>query len=134
MIDEFLNKTDLTRIRVIAGDIAEGTWQLQGMMLTMPGGLGTQVIEPIDLKKTVKTIELKDQIQRDSIEPLVGAGVGALIGLRMFGPIGAAAGGVAGHFLTKPRTEVSVKFELIDGRKFIAAMHPQTYHTLKSSV
>ncbi len=94
---------------------------------------GSMTGESIDLSTSLKKMALKDLVKKDQYEPLVGAGVGALLGLR-FGLIGAAGGAFLGHFLMKGHPEVSVNCELNDGRTFIAVMTSSTHEKMQAVV
>ncbi|MBX9695359.1 MAG: hypothetical protein K2Z81_23440, partial [Cyanobacteria bacterium] len=113
-INEFLCKHDDSKIKVIAGDLPEGFWELHDSVLDRVGVTASDELGSLDLSTELKSVQMKNHINRDSVEPLVGAGVGALIGLNMgrflglAAPLGAAGGALAGHFLTKHNPEVSV--------------------------
>lgn len=129
MIDSLLKGLETTKIKLISGDLPLGLWELEGTIFKQGA---TENSERIDLSTELKRVELKNQINKDPYEPFVGAGVGALVGLRLFGLIGAAGGAVAGHFLLSGRPEVSATIELKDGRTCIAVMSPAMLETLKS--
>ncbi|MGH9553892.1 MAG: hypothetical protein ACRD3W_31230 [Terriglobales bacterium] len=131
VIDQFINNAigqNQNRVKVIAGDVSGGFWDLDGSTLKRAN---SAVTEEMDLSNNVKKLELKDTLKKDDFEPLVGAGVGALLGLRFFGLIGAAVGGAAGHLLTQHKPEISVNVELGDGRKFLAVMTPAMFQNLQ---
>ncbi len=129
MIDTFLKNFEQTKIKLIAGDLPFGTYEVEGTILKQAA---TQNSESINLTDSVKRIDLKHEVNKDQYEPFLGAGVGALIGLRVFGVLGAAGGAIAGHFLMSGKPEVSATFELKDGRTFIAVMSPNMLDTVKS--
>ncbi|MBX9670566.1 MAG: hypothetical protein K2X93_23390 [Candidatus Obscuribacterales bacterium] len=129
MIDRFLKNFEHTKIKLIAGDLPFGTYDLDGSMLKQ---VATESSESVNLSESVKKINLKNEVTRDQYEPFVGAGVGALIGLRMFGILGAAGGAVAGHFMMSGKNEVSATFELKDGRSFIAVMSPDMLSAIRA--
>ncbi len=128
MIDTFLKGLEQTKIKIIAGDLPQGMWEVEGSILQQ---VATQTSERIDLSKEVSKIELKSQIRKDPYEPFVGAGVGALVGLRMFGLLGAAGGAIAGHYFMAGRPEVSVNIDFKDGRACMAVMSPSMFETVK---
>ncbi len=128
----FVDTGSKTKVKIIAGDVPSGYWDLRGPRLTQPPVPPKAVGESVELAGNVRRLDLKDMIGKDSFEPFVGAGIGALLGFRLFGFLGAAAGAMAGHMLTKDGLEVSVTCELKDGRKFIAVMAPETYQQLVS--
>jgi hypothetical protein len=119
-----------TTIKIIAGDVPTGNWDLRGSRLAQPPIAPRVVGESIVLAGNIRRLDVKDLVNKDNFEPFVGAGVGALLGFRLFGVLGAVAGAVAGHLLTKDGPEVSVRCELNDGRKFIAVMSPELYQKL----
>lgn len=129
-LDGFLKGFDQTKIKVIAGDIPQGMWELDGTNLRQAGSLSG---DSIDLSTSVKKMTLKDLVKKDQFEPLIGAGVGALMGLR-FGLIGAAGGAFLGHMLLKGNPEVSINCELNDGRTFIAVMSAEMHERLQMVV
>jgi len=131
-LDALLNLGDQTKIRVVAGDLPEGNWYLDGSRLKRSQVTGVTVSETIDLAQNIKLLDLRNYLAKDSTEPLMGAGIGALLGLRFFGLLGAAGGAIAGHFLTQKGPEVSISCELKDGRKFLAVVHPKMYDRLRS--
>lgn len=128
MIDNILKVFDQTKIKLIAGDLPLGTWAVDGTTLKQEV---TQNSESINLASDVKSFELKGNINKDPYEGLVGAGVGAFLGLRVFGLLGAAGGALAGHYVMNGRSEVSVNIVLNDGRTCIAVMSPSMYETVK---
>lgn len=130
-IDAFLCDSNQTKIKIIAGDLAGGIWDLNGSLLLHTQRSGSAASESINVADSVRRLDVKDLLNKDSFEPLLGLGLGALLGFRMFGPLGAAGGAIAGHLFTRNRLEVSVTCELTDGRKFIAVMHPTTYQRLQ---
>ena len=130
-IDSILHSYDNSKIKVIAGDIAEGYWELSGSSMRHYAESGRTAAERVDLADAIKSIDLKDQLNKDANTPLLGAGVGALLGLR-FGIPGALAGGFVGHMLAQNKPQVSIRCELTDGRKFIAVMSPEMYKQFKS--
>jgi len=124
---------DESKIKVVAGDLAPGFWELSGSTLR------SVVFEPnlkhdsINLATSLKRLDVKDSMTQDMSEPLVGAGIGALIGsslLRPLGLVGLAGGAVVGYFLTSKKNQISTTIELKDGRKFIAVMTPQQFERI----
>jgi hypothetical protein len=129
MIDTFLKGLEQNKIKFISGDLPLGLWELEGTILK-PEAI--QTAEKIDISSELEHIELKGELKKDPIEGLIGAGVGALVGARFLGLIGAAGGAIAGHFVMQGRSEVSVTIELKDGRKCIAVMGPAMLESIKS--
>src|SRR5262249_53610926 len=105
-------------------------WELKGSRLVQSPVAPNVVGESIVVSGNIRRLDMKDLVNKDNFEPFVGAGIGALLGLRLFGVLGAGAGAMAGHMLTKDGPEVSVRCELSDGRKFIAVMAPELYQKL----
>ncbi len=137
-INEFLCKHDDSKIKIIAGDLPQGVWELNDSVLNRVGVTENDEIASLDLTTELKNVQLKNHINRDNVEPLIGAGLGALIGLNMgrflglAAPLGVAGGAIAGHLLTKHNPEVSVSFELSDGRKLLDVMQTQTFERMKA--
>ena len=130
-IESFLYNRDETKLKIIAGDISEGFWELNGAALRKVPMAGTDVRELVNLEKNLKKVDVKDQLKKDPFEPLMGGLVGALIGAR-FGPVGLASGAATGVFLLRHGPEVSVNCELADGRRFMAVMSPPMLERLKA--
>lgn len=129
-IQEFLYKRDSSKLKVIAGDIPQGLWDLTGSTMSQVDASSKPDSQTVSLSDNIKTLTLKNDVKGDQYEGLVGAGVGALFG-RMLGPIGMVGGAVAGYLLTANGPQVSVSFELADGRSFMAVMHPDLYNRIK---
>ncbi len=119
-----------TKVNIIAGDILTGSWELSGSQLKRPPSGGTTA-EPVNLSNNISKLDLKDQINKDALEPVVTAGVGAMLGLRFFGLIGAAGGAALGLLFSNNHPQISVICKLKDGRQFIAVMSPQAYQLLR---
>jgi hypothetical protein len=130
-IESFLYNRDESKFKVIAGDISEGFWEIEGSSLRKVPMAGTEARELVNLEKNLKKVDVKDALQKDPFEPLVGAALGALLGLR-FGPLGIAGGAATGLFLLRHGPEISVNCELNDGRKFIAVMSPPMHERLRA--
>ncbi len=130
-IESFLYNRDETKLKIIAGDISEGFWELSGTALRKVPMAGTDARELVNLEKNLKKVDVKDHLQKDPFEPLMGAAVGALLGMR-FGPMGVAGGAATGLFLLRHGPEISVNCELGDGRKFMAVMSPPMLEKLKA--
>lgn len=128
-IDTLFYDLDETKIKVIAGDLSEGYWELRDSVMRRMVSNSTES-ESIDLNAALESAEFKNLLSKDSAEPLMGAGVGALLGLR-FGIIGAGIGAVAGHLLMTGPQRASVQCKLSDGRNFIAVMSPKIYDQIK---
>ena len=118
-------RCDKTKIRVLAGDIGDGIWELDGSSLKAV--CGSNKLEPVNLSGNVRELDLKDTLKKEPLEPLVVGGIGFLIGSRIFGLVGGAIGAATCYLLTPTRPEVTVKCELKDGRKFIATMSSDMY-------
>jgi hypothetical protein len=129
--DSFLYNRDETKLKIIAGDVSEGFWELSGSNLRKMPTAGVETREVVSLEKNLKKVDLKDEVKKDPFEPLVGAAIGGLLGLR-FGPLGAVGGAATGLFLLRHGPEVSVNCELADGRKFIAVMSPPMLERVKA--
>jgi hypothetical protein len=121
---------DESKIKVVAGDLAPGFWEISGSTLRCVVFEPNLKHDSVNLATSLKRLDVKDMMSQDMSEPLVGAGIGALLGLRFFGLVGAADGAAAGYFFTNPKNQVSATVELKDGRKFIAVMTPQQFQRL----
>jgi hypothetical protein len=123
-----------TKVKVLAGDLMEGCWELSGPALKRSSDRGTTFAEPVNLANNISNLELKDQINKDSLEPVVTAGIGALLGLRFFGLIGAAGGATLGFLFSNNHPQISISCKLKDGRQFLAVMSPQAYQLMRQYV
>jgi hypothetical protein len=123
-----------TKVNIIAGDLLEGNWELSGGTLKRPPGQSTTITEPVNLANNISKLDLKDQINKDSLEPVVTAGIGALLGLRFFGFIGAAGGAALGLLFSNNHPQVSITCKLKDGRQFLAVMSPQAYQLMRQYI
>ena len=130
-IESILYNRDESKLKIIAGDISEGFWELEGSSLRKVPMAGIEARELVNLEKNLKKVDIKDTLQKDPFEPMLGAALGALLGLR-FGPLGVAGGAATGLFLLRHGPEMSVNCELNDGRKFIAVMSPPMLERLKA--
>lgn len=122
VVENLLCKYDKNKIRIISGDIENGLWTLDGFSLVP--AKGSAINKRIDLEQRISNIQLRDAKPTNSTGSILGAGVGALAGLRYYGVVGAIGGAFAGHFIGGGQTEVCVDIELTDGRKFAASMSP----------
>ena len=123
-----------TKVKVIAGDLLEGNWEISGTTLKRAPERGTTVTEPVNLADNISKLDLKDQLNKDNLEPVVTAGIGALLGLRFFGLIGAAGGATLGFLFSNNHPQISISCHLKDGRQFIAVMSPQAYQLMRQYV
>lgn len=134
--EDILYRLDPKKIRVISGDITSGYWELHSMKLERSGELfksgSGEALEEIKLDGQITSLELKNIEDANPTANMLGIGVGALAGLRFFGPIGAIGGAVAGQMLIGNRHEVSVDVHLNDGRKFHASMDKSVFQRLKA--
>lgn len=125
-VENVFYRYDKTKIRVISGDVQEGFWSLDGFQLVKaPSCCGSAIpTERIDLSGKIASVQLQDAKQSCPAGSIVGAGMGALAGLRYYGLVGALGGAFAGHFICGGSTEIHVNVEFVDGRKFLAVMSP----------
>lgn len=138
--EDLLYRMDPKKIRVNTGDISLGYWELHSMKLERSSDLSEMfkpgesktAKEEINLEGVISKLELKTIEDANPAANMVGIGVGALAGLRFFGPIGAIGGAVAGQMLVGNRHEVSVDVQLNDGRNFQATMDKAIYQRLKA--
>ncbi|HEY9785586.1 MAG TPA: hypothetical protein V6D17_09315 [Candidatus Obscuribacterales bacterium] len=136
IIEDLLYKLDSSKVRVIAGDLPEGYWDLNGSVLlqapffAFPGETITAQ-QSVELSGKIAKIDLKGVGDSNPVGAIIGTGIGAVTGFRFFGPLGAFAGAIAGHFISGNRKEVDVTCELSDGRKFVATMDPAIFQRLK---
>lgn len=133
--EDILYRLDPKKIKVISGDIPAGYWELHSCTLVKSSDLfkTSDVIEAkqeINLDQAIAKLDVKNIEDANPTANLVGVGVGALAGLRFFGPIGAIGGAVAGQMLVGNRHEVTVNVQLTDGRQFVASMDKAVYQRL----
>ena len=131
--ENVINRYDKTKIQVVSGDLSAGFWSLDGFTLVRSSsccGGSSATPERIALQGALTKLVVKDLGQSHSTASIIGAGVGALAGLRFYGLVGAIGGAFAGHFLGGSRAEVSAEAELSDGRKFVATMDPSIFKRL----
>ena len=134
--EDLLYRMDPKKIRVTTGDITPGYWELHSMKLERSGELfksgSSSPLEELDLNGAIEKMDVKTIEDANPGANMVGIGVGALAGLRFFGPIGAIGGAVAGQMLVGNRHDVTVDVQLSDGRKFQATMDKSIYQRLKT--
>lgn len=134
--EDFLYKLDPTKIRVISGDIPLGFWGLHGCTLSQSPALfdlgsNENSNSSIILDGEIAALGVENIADANPTGNLIGVGVGALAGLRFFGPIGAIGGAVAGQFLLGNRHEITLSVTLKDGRHFVAIMEKSVYQRFK---
>jgi len=133
--EDILYRMDPRKIHIISGDIAPGYWELHGSTLSA----SPQLLKPaqsnkqqaIKLDRNIAKLDLKEIADSNPTANLVGIGVGALAGLRLFGPLGAIGGAVAGQIVMGNRHELTAEVLLQDGRQFTAQMDKNIFNRLK---
>ncbi len=129
-VENLLYRYDKTKFRVISGDVQYGYWSLDGYSLVRAPeccGSRNSTENPINLERNILSVQVSEVGQANTTGSILGAGVGAMAGLRYYGFVGAIGGAFAGHFLGGGSPEIRVEVELTDGRKFVASMSPALY-------
>lgn len=125
---------DPRKMRVNSGDVPAGYWELHSCKLVRCSDLfGKKNVkrEEIDLAGRIKSVEIDGVDESSKGASMLGLGAGALVGFRLFGPIGAIGGALAGQALVGTRDEVNVTVQLNDGTSFSALMDKTIYERLK---
>jgi hypothetical protein len=134
--EEMFYSLDPRKICVLAGDIPAGYWELHGCIMERSPSLfketETGPANKLDLDQAIARVEMKAIKDGNPAASLVSVGVGALAGLRFFGPLGAVGGALVGQALAGNRHEVTVDVHLSDGRHFEAFMDKQIYQRLQT--
>ena len=136
--EDYFYRLDPRKVRIVSGDIPAGYWELHGCTLERSGKLfgdAPAEIKPYDrleLDRNIKRIEVQEVPDPDYSSDLLGIGVGAFVGLRFLGPLGAIGGALAGHALMGNRQQQSVDVILHDGRRFSAIMDRNVFQRLKA--
>ncbi|MBX9573647.1 MAG: hypothetical protein K2X77_32395 [Candidatus Obscuribacterales bacterium] len=132
--EDILYRLDPTKVRVVSGDIAEGYWELRACSLVRSPELfapESETREQIDLDGQIQNLDIKNIKDANPAGNWVGIGVGALTGLRFFGPLGAIGGAVLGNALVGNRHEITVTVRLKSGKMFVLSMDKDVYSRLK---
>lgn len=133
--EDILYRLDPTKVRAVSGDIGEGFWDLRGCSLVRSPELFGQEAETkpeqIDLDGNIQNLDIKNIKEANPTGNWVGIGVGALAGMRFFGPLGAIGGAVLGSALVGNRQEITVTVRLKSGRVFVLSMDKDVYARLK---
>lgn len=136
--EDILYRLDPTKVRIVSGDIAEGYWDLRGCSLVRSPELFRIAVEgeapapeQVDLDGQIQNLDIKNIKDANPTGNLIGIGVGALAGLRFFGPLGAIGGALVGSAVVGNRHEITVTVRLKNGRLFVASMDKDVYARLK---
>lgn len=132
--EDILYRLDPTKVRIISGDIAEGYWELRACSLVRSPELfspATDDLEQVDLDGQIQNLDIKNIKDANPTGNMVGIGIGALAGLRFFGPLGAIGGALIGSAVVGNRHEITVTVRLKSGRLFVASMDKDVYARLK---
>ncbi len=133
--ESILYKMDPRKIQVTQGDIQAGFWELSGCSLVRSPELFANPAKNendcLQLDHNIAKLELKNIENANQTANMVGIGLGALAGLRFFGPIGAIGGAVAGQVIMGNRHELTVEILLQDGRHFTASMDKAVYERFR---
>lgn len=129
VVDNLVLQFDKRKIQIISGDLKSGLWQLDEFALVKADTCGkfrsdTSAGERVELEGQVKSVEIEKVGQAGGTASALGAGAGAMAGLRFYGLPGAIGGALVGHFLAGGATVVRATVVMNDGRKFLAAMSP----------
>ena len=135
-VEECFYRLDPRKIHVISGDVPAGYWDLHACVLERSGDMlkdaNAADVNRLDLDDQIETVELQDINNTSSTSNLIGLGVGALAGLRFFGPLGAIGGALAAQALVGNRHDVTVSVKLKDGRHFVASMDKNLHRRLQA--
>ncbi len=130
--EDILYQLDPRKIRIVSGDVAAGYWELRGCVLKKSPELFKETetqnsTSDVSLDQEIEKLNLLTIADANPAGNLLGIGVGALAGLRYFGPVGAVGGAVVGQLLVGNRHEVNLEVVLKDGRKFVTFMDKAVY-------
>lgn len=140
---DILYRFDARKIKIISGDIPAGYWELHSCILERcecpVGGSSagadssseTSKDRKVDLDGIITRMSVKNVEDANPAANMLGVGVGALAGLRFFGPLGAIGGAVAGQMLVGNRHDVTVEVKLKNGTQFTATMDKNVYQRLQ---
>lgn len=137
--EEFLYRLDPRKLEIVSGDLKCGFWDLRGCTLHRSPELfnskdTNQNLDPqdeVNLDRSIASLNIRSIKDANAAGNMVGIGVGALAGLRFFGPLGAVAGAIAGQAVVGNRHEVVLEILLQDGRHFVAKMDKAVYERIK---
>lgn len=132
--ENLLYRCDKNKIRVVSGDIREGFWNLDGFSLVQaPSCCGSESpANKVELAGNLKSVNVKECRESNSIGALVGAGAGAIVGLRYYGMPGAVGGALLGNLLSGNHAQVCADVSLTDGRSFVATMSSGVFARLSA--
>ncbi len=135
--EDILYRLDPRKIRVESGDISAGYWELHSCVMQKSPELfketaASDACAELNLDQMIEKLEVKNVKDANPTGNMLGVGVGALAGLRYFGPVGAIGGAVAGHLLVGNRHEMHVDVLLRDGRRFTAYMDKDVFKRMQT--
>lgn len=111
----------MATVKVLGGDLFEGSWQLYFNVLTIPSTPAhLWKGEKVDLGSELASVE---QLTDERVKKLAGTAGWGFLGAVTLGPLGA----IAGILLGGNRTQVTFLAELKDGRKFIGQTDAKSY-------
>ena len=121
----------MATIKVVAGDLDNGSWQFMGMFgtATMSRASTTKSLwkgESVDLKSEVDSIE---QLTEDKVKKVAGTAGWGLAGAALLGPLGA----IGGILLGGNKKQVAFACYLKDGRKFMATTDGKTWQKITAA-
>lgn len=121
----------MSTIKVVAGDLYNGSWQFVGMFgsATMSRASTTKSLwkgESIDLKTEVENIE---QLTEEKVKKLAGTAGWGIAGAVLLGPLGA----IGGMLLGGNKKEVAFACYLKDGRKFMGTTDGKTWQKITAA-
>lgn len=135
LAEDVLYRFDPRKVRLVSGDLPQGYWELHGCRLIrcrdMFDGSNTDSME-VNLDGCVKRLQLQKVADANPGANVLGVGVGALLGLRCCGRVGAITGAIAGQLLVGNRYDMTVKVHLTDGRHFVAHMDSAVYKRMQA--
>ncbi len=133
--EDVIYRFDPRKIRVVSGDVPVGYWELRGCKLVrcrdVFDGSTSDGME-LDLDAKVKKLQLRKIADANPGANIVGVGLGALLGLRCCGRVGAITGAIAGQLLVGNRYDMTVDVHLTDGKQFLAHMDSAVYKRMQA--
>lgn len=115
-------KEQLSTVKVLGGDLAQGIWKFTGHSLVLPmtdGSYGQNV----QLHGQIREITVASE---KSTKDQKGALIGVLAGSALAGPLG----GAIGYMVAGSSKELTILCSLSDGRKFLANMDQRIYQRM----
>lgn len=117
----------MSKIKVIAGDLATGTYDVPHDLLGREIVMRKQFsFDKLDLVKEIERVELQTE---ESVKRLAGTAGWGIAGMAIFGPLGA----IGGMLIGGKDKNVCFAVYLKDGRKFLATTDGKTYQKIAAA-